>query len=196
MLNMRIFLLAAASILCAAGCDDVVSLAPLYDDATLVFDAGLVGSWRADKSEIWTFTTDDEKMYRLLVRQTREDEAGARTEEDRFDVGLVRLSGRLFMDLMSDESGPTGAPAHVFARIEIENDVLQVGLLDSEWMKKQLKGQESLTFYTVSKDRVVIAAPSRDLQYFFGRHAWNDEAFLNGTGGPDDPSTLLTRITE
>ena len=170
-----------------SGCD-VVSIYPLYDDLTLSFEPELVGSWKAGDDETWTFTAGEKNMYRLVVRRLEDHDAGETAiEETKFEAAVVRLAGRLFLDLMSDDHGSTGAPAHIFARIELGDDVLRIGWLNDSWMKEKLKTDTYISSVAASHGKTVITAPTRDLQSFFRAYAWEDEAF----GGKHGDTSLL-----
>ena len=99
------------------------------------------------------------------------------------------------MDLMSEDSGATGAPAHIFARVEIEQGVLHVGWVDNSWMKEMLKLNSQLTWSRASRNMTVLTSTTSDLQSFFRSHASDEEAYLHGKGeGPDDLNTFFRRI--
>lgn len=169
------------------GCD-VVSIYPLYDDITLSFEPELVGSWKAGDDETWTFTAGKKNMYRLVIRELRHDAERTAIEETNFDAAVVRLAGRLFLDLMSDDHGITGAPAHLFARIELRDGVLRIDWMNDSWMREKLKTDIYMTSLA-SDGKTVITAPTRELQLFFRAYAWDDEAF----GGQHSENTSLLR---
>src|SRR5262245_54239681 len=109
-------------------CDDVVALHPLYDERSLVLDPVLNGSWTSSDHETWTFEPSSGKTFRLII-----------TDKDRekleFDAALVELAGFRFLDLSSRDTGLTGAPGHIFAKIRIDQDTLHVAGLNNSWMK-------------------------------------------------------------
>ncbi len=171
---MRILKMAAPAALAIllAGCDDVVSLYPLYDDRTLVFEPALLGSWtEGDSGERWTFEQAGEKTYRLTVTDSKE------TTE--ITAHLVELGGLLFLDLAEEEAGATGIQGHMFGLVRVERDSLRLGFLKSGWLAKKLKQEQALPFLAAPKGegRMVMVAPTRELQYFILRHALDPEAF-------------------
>ncbi len=179
-----------------SACDDVVSLAPLYDDTTLISVPELAGTWRVDTNATWTISPAGTKKYHLVIEDVEGQGAGERrVTQTKVEVGLVRLSGKLFMDLMSEDFGMTSAPAHIFARIEIEQDVLHVGWVDDAWMKEMLELNRHLTWSTADHGKIVLTSSTRDLQLFFRDHAWDEEAYLHGKDqGHEDPNTFFPRI--
>ena len=157
-----------------AGCNDYVSLFPLYDDLTLAINPSLSGSWKSADGNTWDFVPNG-KRYRLTVT----DDEG---KPWKFDAGLVELSGRLFLDLRAEDSGITGAPAHIFARIRLdrasrEENKIEVAWLEKSWMEERLIDEKDVTHLPETNGRTVLTAPTATLQHFFRRHAWDEEAF-------------------
>src|SRR5262245_9508267 len=93
------FALIALTTLLLAGCNDFVSIYPLYDDATLTLEPSLAGSWETPDDDTWTFVPSKDGKYKLTIS------ANAKDESWDFEAGLVRLSGRLFLDLCGEDSG-------------------------------------------------------------------------------------------
>src|SRR5262245_47317378 len=112
-------------------CDDVVALHPLYDERSLVLDPSLNGSWTSSDHETWTFQPLSGQTWKLSI--TDKD-----SETLEFDAALVELSGFHFLDLSSRDTGFTAAPAHIFAKIRIEQDTLHVAGLNNAWMKQRV----------------------------------------------------------
>ena len=179
-----IVLLMATTVL--AGCDEgqpVVSLHPLYDERTLTFEPMLVGSWKQEE-DTWTFKKSEGGLYRLLVEDKSSDD---KTIE--FEAAVVQLAGFLFLDLCSTKSGETGAPAHAFFRLRIADDSLSIAELDEKWIEKELV--ESQLAHIRAHGKIVITAPTIDLQYFFRKHALDAGAFHEDS--PDGGEVHLTR---
>jgi hypothetical protein len=80
------------------------------------------------------------------------------------------------LDLYSEDAGPTGAPAHVFARVKIEKNALHIEWFDDDWLKDQLKQETYLSSINTPGGRIVLTAHTPELQYFYSRHAWDREA--------------------
>lgn len=132
-------------------------------------------------------------MYNLVIKEF--DNEGKTSETHNVEAAVVRLAGRLFLDLMSEDSRGTSVSAHQFARIEIEQDVLHIGWVHDSWMKDKLEEETYLTWLPAAHGKTLLTAPTRDLQHFFRSHAWDDDAYLSGKGGhPDDTNTYLSRI--
>ena len=160
-----------------AGC--VPSLQPLYTPEDLVFDPALVGTWTGPGgSDSWSFQKSDENAYRLTIAGTE--------EPDRFDVRLVRLGDRLFLDIYPVESLDMGGSfyrghlilTHSFARISLDQDTLQVASLDHTWLWGMISDKKlKISHELVNVNEVVLTAPTKDLQAFVKKYAGNKEAF-------------------
>ena len=164
------------AVLFLAGCNDFVSIYPLYDEFTLVSTPSLAGTWKSTEDDSWTFVPSEGRLYEVTL-SSPEDE-----ENWNLEGGLVELSGKLFLDLCGDDAGATGAPAHIFARIRIEESPLEgkrieVAWLEQSWMEEQLRQEAHLTSLPPAHGRTILTTPTRDLQDFFRRHAWDEDAF-------------------
>ncbi|MBI4471059.1 MAG: hypothetical protein HY646_00215 [Acidobacteria bacterium] len=170
------------------GCEPspmVVSLHPLYDDATLAAEPALAGSWLNQDDETWTFEkSGDNNTYKLII--TEDDQV---TGE--FEAGLVQLAGFLYLDLSSMDSGITGVPGHAFFKVTNDNVKLCLAELNYKWMK--VKAAEDNLQRLNTQSRTVLTATTIDLQYFFRRHSLDPEAFLVDAA---DGEPCLTRIQE
>ena len=109
-----------AAALLVGGCW-TLSIEPLYTEADIVSEFGLVGVWgdtSGSSDETWTFLMTQEGRYRLI---TEEEDA----PDGVFEAHLVRLGDQLYLDLYPEEP-ETGnemyvghlIPAHSFWRID------------------------------------------------------------------------------
>ena len=159
-------------VLILGGC--IPSLHPLYTDKDLVFDTAILGEWvRADHSEqTLTFTKGDENEYKLV--QT--DEA----DRTVFIAHLVRLDGKLFLDVVSDSTTQCDClcGVHMFFFISQVEPTL-TSSLDSDWIEKFLKKNPSaLKHEFVGKD-LWLTAPPKKLQSFVLKHLNTKDAFTD-----------------
>jgi hypothetical protein len=177
------FLLVVALLVaaCEENHDAVVSIYPLFSDATTTFEPGLIGVWKSNEGDLWTFQqTPNSKTYQLSIT----DAEGK--ENWKLDAALVRLAGFSYLDVMSDDSGITGAPAHMLFRMRLGDGAADIVDLDHEWMAKAVSEETQFPFLS-SRGKLVIMAPTADLQNFFQRHALDTGAF------PETDVTHLTR---
>ena len=88
-----------------AGCVPVMSINPLYDNQTLAFDEKLLGTFEA-KDVTWEFTrSQDPNVYQLIyTAESKEDDPNVL--KGVFEVRLVNLDGRSFLDIFPKEAIP------------------------------------------------------------------------------------------
>jgi hypothetical protein len=165
------------------GCEEspsVVSLHPIYDERTVTFEPALVGAWsyKEKSDERWTFKkAPDDNTYRLEVIETSKDKTMI------FDAVLVRLGGSLFMDLCSENTGETGAPAHAILKLRLEETKLELQEINNKWLAERA-ASEGLP-YLKTHTKVVLTAPTLDVQYFLQHHGSDAGAF------PEDSPDLM-----
>ena len=138
---MRIakILIALGSALLLASCEPVQSIHPLYTDANLAFEPALLGTWVEEGgSKVLIFQESGEEAYRVIYFRD--------PVEYGFEAHLVRLGDLLFLDFLPDFEEPFERmkatepvmpfypmfPAHIFIRVKMKADVLEVAFLDDE----------------------------------------------------------------
>jgi len=180
-------LLIVSVCLTLAGC--VPSLNPLYTEKDLTFDPALVGVWseQDDSQETWAFEKAGEKQYKLVYTDK------GKTGE--FEVRLLKLGGTLYLDLFAEGDGLKDSkrndfylshfiPGHTFAKVTQIGPTLRMAFMNPDWLKKLLeKDPKAIGHQLIGEDRIVLTAPTRELQEFVLKHA--KEAF-----GSDEPSDL------
>jgi hypothetical protein len=171
------FLALTVATLALIGCDNVSFLFPLTEDPQdLATDIDLSGAFRAEDGDQWLFEKRGDGRYNLTWSD-KEDTV-------RLEAAIVRVSNFLFLDASTKEEG-TGIRGHMFARLNLEGDTLDIAWLDTTWMRKKLT-ERSLSFERPcprgQRDcRYIVTAPSSLLQSFLVRYAHDSEAF----GKPD-----------
>ncbi len=161
---------ALALAILTVGCT-VRSLQPLYTEGDLAFEPGLLGTWRdKDSKDTWTFRRSGDRAYEIIAS----DSPGQKLEGR-----LVRSGGRQFLDLTAKGIEEAFAvPAHVFAQVRLEGDVLHVALLQPDWLRDALaKTPSAVTHLRLSDGAIVLTAPPKELQQFLLRHAADPKAF-------------------
>ena len=155
-----------------SGCT-VRSLNPLYTGKDVVFELGLLGTWAEhdDADKNWTFQRYGENGYRIISSE------GMTPLEGR----LVKLSGHLFLDVMPKDGDDAFAiPGHVFVKIELNGDMMQSALLNPDWVEKAAVFKTLELSHTRIGGKVVLTAPTRDLQDFAVRYAGDESVFSRG----------------
>jgi hypothetical protein len=174
---MRKLISIVASALLLAGC--IPSLHPLYGPGDLAFAEELLGIWerREDKAR-WAFTAYAPKSYRLV--QT--DDKG---REGRFDVRLLRLGEKLFLDLYPEDApGELNeyyrahlVKAHTFLHVEALGPRLRLRGMNHGWLEKLLEKSPGAIAHERRGNRIVLTAPTGELQAFVLQQLETPEAF-------------------
>lgn len=163
----------------------VQSLHPLYTDKDLVFEPALVGTWESEGGNLWIFLKSGEKSYEL-VYQEKETPA-------KFQAHLVKLGQYQFLDLYpasldlkNDLQQAHILYTHTFFRVWLEHDTLRLAILEHDWLKRMIDQKKISIKHEVVDKRVILTAPTKDLQKFVLKYANDPEAFPK-------PKTGLTR---
>ena len=180
------------------GCVPVFSLHPLHTDKDVVFDEKLLGRWTDPNSPegYWEFKRAEkpEKAYDLIV-DSGEGPKGL------FKAHLVKLKDQLFLDLYPAEKGfeetletleeaakdPNKAvwgfnlffvvPVHTFLKID-SIEPLKMRLTDDDLMEELLEEDPNAVKHAVlEEDRVVLTAPTKELQAFVLKYADGEKLF-------------------
>lgn len=174
---MRKLICLVAAALLLAGC--IPSLHPLFRPGDLVFAEELLGTWvRREGRARWAFTAYAPKSYRLV--QT--DDKG---REGRFDVRLLRLDGKLFLDLYPEDApGEQNeyyrahlVKAHTFLYVEALEPRLRLRGMNPGWLEKHLQQTPGAVAHERRGSQIVLTAPTGELQAFVLEHVDTPEAF-------------------
>ena len=163
----RSAILTAACLLAAFGAC-VPSLHPLYTEKDLIADPALLGIWTGeDEKERWRFTQDGPTAYKLVYidKESRDSE---------FSIHILKLGGATFLDFYpGDVKIPQNdffkahlLRAHLFLRVTLTSDSLQMSLMKPDWLLNTLKEKPGLIKHEIVEDRVILTAPTGDLQKF------------------------------
>ncbi|MFH1369807.1 MAG: hypothetical protein ABII09_00740 [Planctomycetota bacterium] len=184
-----------------AGCVPVMSLHPLYDNQTLVFDEKLLGTFEAD-GVTWEFTrAKDPNAYELIYTAVSKDDPNIL--KGLFEVRLVNLDNRLFLDIFP-KKGPWGdeeelnrttwplnaflmIPVHTFAKVKISESQLRIQLTDDEKFKEIVKSVPNAVKHESVNGTPVLTGSTPQLQSFVLKFADDDRLFPN--------ENILTRKT-
>jgi len=183
--------LAVGSIV-ATACDGdgalfVVSLQPVYTQLDLEADSRLNGMW-SDKEGDVTFSfeqaTENGKAneYKLVVKEKN----GEQEESGEFEVRVVRLGTYHFLDIYP-QSSKEGSDfyrlhftrAHTFARLEINEDSIQLAFLSASWLEAKMDEKSVDTPCVKVDDELLLTGTTEEVQEFVFSYASNDEAFAN-----------------
>ena len=199
------------------GCVPVMSLHPLYTEKDVIFEEKLLGTWVDDPNgpeAIWEFRRPEEaeKEYKLIVT----DEEG---KKGSFAVHLVKLTGRLFLDVYPDESPCADmedpnktefaynsfflVPAHTFIKIDSIGPELKMRLTDDEEMETLLKEDPNAVKHEIVEGKPVLTASTKELQAFVLKYADDERLFSEETvlsrkkiKEPTDPNRIEQKAVE
>jgi hypothetical protein len=169
------------------GCIPVMSLHPLFTEKDLAFDEKLLGTWVDANETTWQFSDANkpEKAYKLIFTD-KEGKKGT------FVAHLVKLDNRLFLDVYPseppwDEKDPNKVewlhntfffiPVHTFIKVNGIEPQLKLQLTDDEEFKKLLKEDPNAVEHTSIEDRLVLTAPTKELQAFVLKYADDSRVF-------------------
>ncbi len=179
------------------GCVPVMSLHPLYTEKDVVFQERLLGRWVDDPNSpktTWEFNRIEEpkNAYNLVFS----DEEG---KKGSFIAHLVRLrsvgtpgKSRLFLDVYPSEppeemEDPNKLelpynyffliPTHTFIKIDFNGPQLKIWLTNGEDMEKLLKEEPNAVKHTFIEDKLILTAPTKELQDFILKYADDKRVF-------------------
>jgi hypothetical protein len=188
-----------------AGCVPVFTLHPIYEDADLIFEPKLLGTWQTtsdandQNKEMWQFSEspDKENAYKLLFTATNDDG----TSHGSFDAHLIKLDGKLILDLFPDRL-PSGVkldgdddkplhetpylydvffllPVHTFIAVDINDAKMTLALTDDDKMKEILKEDPSAVQHDSVNDggTFILTAHTGELQSFIRKYADDPRLF-------------------
>jgi hypothetical protein len=180
--------------ICVLSC--VWSLQPLFEESDLVFEPGLVGTWKtADNEDTWIFgKAQNSNAYVLDYHQAEFESDGSSPgkktvpgDTARFQARLGRLAGHLFLDLFPEEKGNPWAHndlfnwhlirAHTICRVALEKDQLRLDWLDEHWLDEGFKSGKITMAHARAADGWVVTAPTKELQQMVLKYAEDKDAF-------------------
>ena len=172
------------------GCVPVMSLHPLYTEKDVVFEEKLLGRWVDDpnspESTLEFNRIEEPKNAYNLVFYDEEGKKGS------FVAHLVRLQNRLFLDVYPSKppweiEDPNklelpynsffSIPAHTFIKIDFNGPQLKMWVTNDVEMKKLLKEEPNAVKHTFIEDKLILTAPTKELQNFVLKYADDKRVF-------------------
>jgi hypothetical protein len=171
----------------AAGCDNsesvfVVSLNPFYSQLDLEADSGWVGTWGDKDGEVsFTFEAGPEKEYTLVVKE----KDGEKETSGEFEAHFMRLGGSLFIDLFPKNNDGEDAfhrvhffRGHSIARVELEQDSMQLAFLSASWLSAQIEEKSIDTPHEKADGSLLLTGTTEEVQELANLHANDEKAFV------------------
>ena len=143
-----IIILAAALLSVPAVCaDHIASLHPLAaaDSPALVFEPALLGKWTYVE-----ITRGKDNLYDIDLGSDEHKRSGT--------VRLLKLGDVLIFDLTLEET-----PLHLFGKLRIEGDSLEVWFMDSDWLRDEIVARGQPRHEVLEDGMVVLTASSQEL---------------------------------
>lgn len=171
-----LMLVAGLLLLPTAGC--LWSLHPLHTEQDQILEPGLVGVWAASDGEVIAIVRQaEDKSYQITyLEKDSSEEAPAR-----YRGRLLRLGDFVFLDLAAEPDvgrrEPNGMVAtHLFFRIRLSGDELQVEMVDDELLQEadaaQLRREKLPDRYVT-----LLTASSKEVRTWLEQHAGNPKLY-------------------
>lgn len=163
--------LAAAS----SGCL-VLGLDRFYDDAAIIFDERLLGSWK-DADDNVTAVIERSEWRSYKIKFTHPIETGTLTGY------LFKEGVSTYLDLTpvrGQDGGSLVMPGHALVKVTIAPDLLSVAPLAHEWFIRALTTKSlpaSLQAFRSEREQIVLAAPRASLRQWLASRPADDPAF-------------------
>jgi len=174
------------------GCVPVLSLQPLYTESDVVPEKRLLGVWVDDPNKpdtTWEFSSIEEpnNAYKLIFS----DEEG---KKGSFIARVVKLQSRLFLDVYPSDlpweaddpnkmDWPYNSffliPAHTFLRMDSVEPQLKMRLMLESKVKELLTEKPDIVKHASVGDRLVLTAPTKELQAFILKYADDERVFTD-----------------
>jgi hypothetical protein len=160
------------------GCT-AASLHPLYTNDELIFEGQLIGKWSSEK-DIWEFRQTEGQKYEVTVLTAY--------KQGRFEGHLVRLEGMIFLDVFPQLSEQLKSKynefymshfirTHSFIKVDQIEPTLRLRQMDMNRVGDMLKHDPDLLKHEVIDDRVILTAPTEQLQEFILNHTNTEGVF-------------------
>jgi len=166
----------AAALLCTS-CQDYevpwLSLYPLYQRADIVLEEGLAGPWYSSDSESERIVFSMDANSYVMSDETLTE--GQWNVTEYYDAFLLRLGDSLFLDLSA--SPQLAIRGHLFLKIRLEGNALQITSLNDEWLRQRVVSHAALSYLDIPNGTQVITAPTRELRRFLLKYANDPDAF-------------------
>ena len=152
--------------LLSSGCL-VVTMQPVYDARSVVFDDALVGTWVNTEDETSaTIERGEWRSYKVAYT----DRFSTRT----FHGNLTKIGAATWLDLTDvrgTDAGPFLLPVHGVFRVSVAGDVLSVAPLDYGWFTRAIEQKATARLIATLDDRrnAVIASSTAELRRWLTR---------------------------
>jgi hypothetical protein len=154
-----------------------VTLHPAYDDASIEFDEGLVGTWRSEDEDATVRIERAEwRSYRIALETPRYSTT--------LSAHLTRIGDAPLLDVMPEtgvDLSTLTIAVHGLFRIARDGDALSVTPLDYEAARRALPGGLGIPAVLDERQNVVITGATSDLRRWLAPHGRGQSFFGAGS---------------
>ncbi len=145
------------------GCSSVVTLNPVYSgDREVVQDLPIEGVW-ADGDDNWEIRREGNGY---TVTQ----------ENEHFKAHMTAIGGDRYLDIEPVDAPALTVAVHMIVKVRMEQDNLCVAIMDSEWLRDQLK--TIFPMHSVQRgDGLLLTAETAELRRMVERYGSDPRAF-------------------
>ena len=159
----------------------VPSLHQLYTEDKTVFEPALLGTWITEDGKdtcIMQEAGDETKYYDMNYSQ----EGVAANLEGH----LMKFGNTLFLDTYPEEPAVKNdiykthlILAHIFSKIDLKGDTVEVAVIDDEWFRDQIASGKVKIANENQDNGFILTANTEELQKFSTDYATDEDAFPN-----------------
>jgi hypothetical protein len=162
------------------------SVSPLYDAQTIFFEPALVGVWvEQTKDKPTTITFTKSKTPEDSYNVTYVDSENTPPTMMFFNVHLVKLGGKIFLDALMTGSSPppdegsasAKKESHLIARISVDGDKFYLAMIDDNRLQEGFTSGKYSLPHEIDGGDAVLTASTAELQKFVTDHADDDQLF-------------------
>ena len=113
-----------AGVASMTGCASAVAIHPFYTSTDLVSDLPLEGTWSGD-DQVWQIQKSDDGYV-------------VTTQNETFNVHLLRLKDSEFVDVASKSDPEIGVAGHLIGKIAMAEGKLYVSPINETWLKQMM----------------------------------------------------------
>jgi hypothetical protein len=175
----------------------VQSVYPLFSENELIFDSNLVGLWKdTDSNMTGLFSRIEDQnaceinAYKLVITENDGNQG-------LFFAGLGELQGNLFLEIYPDTSHTYDSQEsgfhkehllgmYSFMRVVQIDPNLKIALMDYDKVSKVIKADPNVLRHEFANDKLILTAPTEELQEFVVEYGINVDEANSVFGGPEE----------
>ena len=173
--QLGILILAAAGMI---GC--VQSVHPFIKESQYTYDPSLAGKWADEDGNVIAITGDQATNQYSAVTTEKDSKTGT------YVIHMAKVQNHTLLDVAPGELPLENAsdtykayfmPTHSFLLLDKTPTGLSITSMDADWAKKFIQANPNALAHLELDDRVVLTAPTDQLQDFIFKHIDTDGAY-------------------